>query len=123
MMTGTVLSGSISTNDVIIQRFSRLASRIHREVSSIPTGRSAEDLLKLKDLLLNFGLELKKLCNELMMYVCRYKPIHLIGELHTVELFVWLSLFNSEQFLRGIYQTAIIRAFMYVNAYLIHFCY
>ena len=34
-----------------IQRFSRLASRIHCEVSS----------MQLKELLLNFGLELKKL--------------------------------------------------------------
>ena len=34
--------------NVIIQRFSRLASRIHREVSSIPTRRSAEVLLVAK---------------------------------------------------------------------------
>ena len=48
---------------VIIQRFSRLASRIHRKV---PTRSSAEDLLiwQIKDLL-NVRLELMKIRDEL----------------------------------------------------------
>ena len=50
---------------MIVQRFSRLASRIHRKVSSIPTRSSAEVVLwQLEQLLLKFGLELKKLRDE-----------------------------------------------------------
>ena len=60
---------------VYIQRFSQLASRIHREVSSIPTRSLAEVLLLVVRTsesaelqaaihVLNFGLEImKKLCD------------------------------------------------------------